>query len=692
MAEEEKAAVTAPMAARKPMPATMRPRSSDAKRLGKDDVSAQGNMWGDEIAVPSGAGGLGLSGIGKGGGGLGHGAGSESGQGFGSGHGRLGGSQSTRAPKVRMGASTVSGKLPPEVIQRIVRQNFGRFRMCYEQGLARNPNLEGRVSVRFVIGKDGSVSNVGNGGSDLPDSGVVSCVVSAYYGLRFPQPEAGIVTVVYPIMFAPGDPGSARPDAEPEEKPRLDVSLRMNLARVGHEPQPCGPGADLPLKERIVLWRERLASGNDAGHGLNVYRGALRQCEATNWGERSLLLVQIVNQMRSIGDQVALWRALLAVSPAAADAVFRLMLLRVQTAADLRSLHEALGLERIDPQLLEALLKKAQSPRERLTLLRGAAERFSDDIELALAVLEAYEDTGDDAGGRAWARKLRRRVDASSHVRTTVGEYYLRLAGRAPGEAGQRDAEEARRTFGEIVEFAPEDPLARRRLGDLLRAHGWYAEAMRQYETLQELTPDDPSVPLFLAAAAQGMGKTEKAVRWLEKATGTAAPDAQSPVALAGRALASAFLAWSRQASAEANKKDEVERLRNRAARLASAESGQGVRVIMTWSHPELRAALWTNALGSMMPAPDNLPLLGVAQANVPIDPTPELEIRLDQEDAERARRLDLKAALTLIVGEGTADERIVTHEVGFRDAEGKSLERVRLRFEDGVLREEGES
>ncbi|MEZ4226750.1 MAG: AgmX/PglI C-terminal domain-containing protein [Polyangiaceae bacterium] len=184
--------------------------------LGMDDISARGNMWGDEIGDAFGAGGLGLSGIGEGGGGrgegiglgsigtLGHGAGTGTGQGFGSGHGRLGGAHKTRAPKVRMGATSVSGRLPPEVIQRIVRQNYGRFRMCYEQGLARNPNLEGNVTVRFVIGRDGGVSNVSNGGSGLPDSGVVGCVISAYYGLSFPQPEGGIVTVVYPISFSPG--------------------------------------------------------------------------------------------------------------------------------------------------------------------------------------------------------------------------------------------------------------------------------------------------------------------------------------------------------------------------------------------------------------------------------------------------------------------------------------------------------
>ncbi|HEY5958327.1 MAG TPA: AgmX/PglI C-terminal domain-containing protein, partial [Polyangiaceae bacterium] len=184
---------------------------------GTDDVSAQGNMWGDSIGEAYGAAGLGLSGLGEGGGGrgegiglgalggLGHGAGLGTGQGMGMGHGNLGnGKHRTRAPAIRIGTIVISGHLPPEVIQRIVRQNYGRFRMCYEQGLARNPNLEGRVQVRFVINREGTVSNVQNGGSDLPDSGVTSCVIGAYYGLSFPQPEGGIVTVTYPIMFQPG--------------------------------------------------------------------------------------------------------------------------------------------------------------------------------------------------------------------------------------------------------------------------------------------------------------------------------------------------------------------------------------------------------------------------------------------------------------------------------------------------------
>ena len=177
--------------------------------LGTDPLGARGNMWGDSTGESFGAGGLGLSGIGEGGAGrgegiglgsigtIGQGAGAGTGQSFGFGRGHR-----ARPPQVRVGATSVSGRLPPEVVQRIVRQNFGRFRLCYENGLRSNPNLQGRVVVRFVIDRDGRVSNVGGGG-DLPDGGVVSCVSRAFYGLSFPQPEGGIVTVSYPIVLTP---------------------------------------------------------------------------------------------------------------------------------------------------------------------------------------------------------------------------------------------------------------------------------------------------------------------------------------------------------------------------------------------------------------------------------------------------------------------------------------------------------
>jgi hypothetical protein len=194
---------------------------------GEDALAARGSLWAYHTGETFGPYGLGLAGIGEGGGGrgegiglgnvgtLGHTNGAEGpglggdgsvGQGFGCGCGHWGGLRGhhARAPTVRWGDTVdVSGRLPPEAIQRIVRQNFGRFRACYETKLRQNPTLAGTVTTRFVIGRDGSVSSAAGGGSTMTDPDVTSCVVRAFYGVSFPQPEGGIVTVSYPIVFSP---------------------------------------------------------------------------------------------------------------------------------------------------------------------------------------------------------------------------------------------------------------------------------------------------------------------------------------------------------------------------------------------------------------------------------------------------------------------------------------------------------
>jgi hypothetical protein len=185
---------------------------------GSDAVSAVGKLYGSSIGDAMGTGGWGLSGVGEGGGGssdfiglggiggLGHTGtclGKDCG-GIGVGYGKPGGGYVPhRGPKMRIGDVSSNGRLPAEVIQRIVRLNSGRYINCYQAALRTNPSLEGRVTVRFVIGRDGSVQVASDGGSDIPDTGVRQCVVSSFTNLSFPQPEGGLVTVVYPIMFSP---------------------------------------------------------------------------------------------------------------------------------------------------------------------------------------------------------------------------------------------------------------------------------------------------------------------------------------------------------------------------------------------------------------------------------------------------------------------------------------------------------
>ncbi len=179
-----------------------------AAASGTDAADHRGAMWGESPGEAFGTGGLGLTGGGEGGGGSGEGVGLGTigalGHGIGTGTGRsIGAGHMIGAPGFRFGATSVSGRLPPETIQRIVRQNFGRFRLCYENGLRLRPTLEGGVTVRFLIDRSGAVATAADGGSSLPDPATIGCVVRAFTALSFPAPEGGTVTVIYPIAFAP---------------------------------------------------------------------------------------------------------------------------------------------------------------------------------------------------------------------------------------------------------------------------------------------------------------------------------------------------------------------------------------------------------------------------------------------------------------------------------------------------------
>jgi hypothetical protein len=205
-------------------------------------------MTGDSIGDAFGYGGLGASGSGWGGGGtgegtiglgnigtIGHGAGNGSGQGYGSGAGRGLRGRGATGPLVRAAPPTVTGLLSPEAIRRVVLRNLGQVSHCFEQGLAVNPNLSGRVAVRFIIGADGAVmgSSVSENSLALPT--VSGCVASAVHRWQFPSPEGGgVVTVVYPFNFtSPNEDGDssgvtrevAQAAPRPSSAPRSVASL-----------------------------------------------------------------------------------------------------------------------------------------------------------------------------------------------------------------------------------------------------------------------------------------------------------------------------------------------------------------------------------------------------------------------------------------------------------------------------------
>jgi TonB family protein len=92
-----------------------------------------------------------------------------------------------------------------DTIRRIIRRHRSEIRFCYERQLAKKPDLEGMVSVKFTIGPLGSVTKAKIAKSTVGNEAVEQCIVKAVKRWAFPQPCDGKVVVTYPFMLTQGD-------------------------------------------------------------------------------------------------------------------------------------------------------------------------------------------------------------------------------------------------------------------------------------------------------------------------------------------------------------------------------------------------------------------------------------------------------------------------------------------------------
>jgi TonB family protein len=179
--------------------------------IGGELKSAMGNMFGAAAGDSGGFGGMGIRGSGSGGGGVGDsigiggigtkGRGGGTG-GYGSGVGVLGGKKDVDIG-ITSSDPTVMGSLDKELIRQVIRRNVGKIRYCYETQLTRNPKLNGKVAIKFVISPSGTVSTASVAQSTANNPELESCVASRVRLLEFPKPKGGgMVIVTYPFVFS----------------------------------------------------------------------------------------------------------------------------------------------------------------------------------------------------------------------------------------------------------------------------------------------------------------------------------------------------------------------------------------------------------------------------------------------------------------------------------------------------------
>lgn len=170
-------------------------------------VNSDSNEGATAAIAQKGTGGFSTEGLKAGGGGKSVGIGRQVGKGEGGyeGTGRLGLSGDSALEGGTghgVGQAQDTGGLDRDVIDAIIRRRQDRIRLCYERQLNFNAKLAGKISLRFVIGKEGTITSSKIIEDTMKNANVNSCVLAEVKSWTFPKPKGGYaVSVDYPFVF-----------------------------------------------------------------------------------------------------------------------------------------------------------------------------------------------------------------------------------------------------------------------------------------------------------------------------------------------------------------------------------------------------------------------------------------------------------------------------------------------------------
>ena len=98
--------------------------------------------------------------------------------------------------------SEIIGGLDREVIAQYIKTQLGQILYCYERQLSANPDLYGKIAVKFTIAGSGQVETQSINDTTLKNLTVESCILNKISKWKFPEPKGGTkVLVTYPFLF-----------------------------------------------------------------------------------------------------------------------------------------------------------------------------------------------------------------------------------------------------------------------------------------------------------------------------------------------------------------------------------------------------------------------------------------------------------------------------------------------------------
>ena len=97
------------------------------------------------------------------------------------------------------------GGIDKEIVRRVIHDHIGQIRFCYEQRLAYDPALAGKIRVHFIITPAGDVPEArAVEGTTLADQEVRSCILARVRSWTFPaRPRGSPASVTYPFWLRP---------------------------------------------------------------------------------------------------------------------------------------------------------------------------------------------------------------------------------------------------------------------------------------------------------------------------------------------------------------------------------------------------------------------------------------------------------------------------------------------------------
>ncbi len=108
-----------------------------------------------------------------------------------------------RGIDIAVGRPIVVGTLSMDIIRRVIHSHRDQIRYCYARERTRQPDLSGKLTVKFTIGTAGYVQQAAVSASALHNAAVERCILQKVRTWKFPEPRGGIVIVNYPFILRP---------------------------------------------------------------------------------------------------------------------------------------------------------------------------------------------------------------------------------------------------------------------------------------------------------------------------------------------------------------------------------------------------------------------------------------------------------------------------------------------------------